>query len=406
MMVTRLKHEGIFMKTRKNLVAASFLLILIAFSSIGAAHAIEVTGTVSVQQVPSGLAYDPAKNEVFVVNTNAGTVSVISDSNNSVVATIPLGNPVPIGVATWIAYDSGTGELFVSLSFARNGKVAVISDSSNIVVDTITVGGEPEGVAYDPGKGEIFVANALSDVVSVISDKTDAVVANVTTEYGTSAIAYGRGEVFAANIPPNNRSNPTAESDTVSVISDSNNTVVANITVGNSPQSVAYDAGKNEMFVANLDSETISVISDKSNSVIKTLSVGNYPYMIAYDQPNGELFVTCSNGTGLVDPNSLVGTVSVISDNSNTVTANITLGGPRSSGAGVVYDSAKSEVFIADSFLGTVSVISDVAIITSVSPTPTVSEFSVQTLVLVTAVVAVVSVAFTVVSRRLRRFSC
>jgi YVTN family beta-propeller protein len=199
------------------------------------------------------VAYDPAKGEIFVVNTNAGTVSVISDTTNTVVATIPLGNPVPIGVASWIVYDSGRAELFVSLSFAYNGEVAVISDSNNSIVGKILVGGEPEGVVYDSAKGEIFVANALSKAVSVISDTTNTVVANVTVPYGTLAMAYdsGKGEIFATNLPPNNSSNPNASSNTISVISDSSNTAIATITVGSNPQGIAYDSGKNEIFVTN-----------------------------------------------------------------------------------------------------------------------------------------------------------
>ncbi|MGB6462713.1 MAG: hypothetical protein WBF38_00615, partial [Nitrosotalea sp.] len=39
-------------------------------------------------------------------------------------------------------------------------------------VATVPVGSNPEGVAYDSGKGEIFVANVATNSVSVISDST------------------------------------------------------------------------------------------------------------------------------------------------------------------------------------------------------------------------------------------
>lgn len=42
------------------------------------------------------------------------------------------------------------------------------------LVTTVNVGGEPSGVAYDSGMGEIFVANFHSNTVSVISDSTNA----------------------------------------------------------------------------------------------------------------------------------------------------------------------------------------------------------------------------------------
>jgi len=348
-------------------------------------HAIGVIGTVTVQQEPSGVAYDPAKGEIFVININAGTVSVISDNSNTVVATIPLGNPAPIGAASAIVYDSGKSELFVSLS----GEIVIISDSNNTVINKIPVVGQLEGLAYDSAKDEIFVANAMSTDVSVISDETDTVIASVTAPNGTLAIAYdsGKGEIFATNIPTPNHLNPYAVSNTISVISDNTNTVVANIKVGNSPEGITYDSTKNEIFVTNLDSETISVISDKSNTVIKTLTMSQYPYAIAYDSSQGELFVTCSNGTGLTDPLSVIGALSVISDSSNSVIENLTIGGSGSSGSGIAYDSVKGEVFVTNAFLGTVSVIS-IDSGPSSSPTPTIPEFSPAVTILIIAVIA------------------
>lgn len=378
----------------KSLVVASVFLILCAllFSNV---RAIVVTGTISVQEDPYGMAYDTAMNEIFVVNTNAGTVSVISDSNNTVVATIPLGNPVPIGVAYWIVYDSGKSELFVSLSFAGNGKVIIISDKSNTVVGEITVGGEPEDLAYDSAKGEIFVANALSNEVSIISDKTDTTTATVALPFGTSALTYdsGRGEIFATNIPPKNMSNPNASSNTVSVISDSSNQAVTNITVGSSPQGLAYDQGKNEVFVTNQGSQTVSVISDKNNRVVKTITMNGYPFPIAYDSSAGEILVISSNGTGLIDPYSVVGTVSVISDSSNTVISSVKLGGSGSSGSSIVYDSAKDEAFVSNSVLGTVTVVSDISS-GSASASPTVPELSSLAIILVMVVAGIIAVTF------------
>ncbi len=41
------------------------------------------------------------------------------------------------------------------------------------VTATIPVGTNPEGVAYDSGKGEIFVANSDSNSISVLSDSSN-----------------------------------------------------------------------------------------------------------------------------------------------------------------------------------------------------------------------------------------
>ena len=82
------------------------------------------------------------------------------------------------------------------------------------------------------------------------------------------ALAYDpvKGEVFVANVDSND----------TSVISDSSNEVVANVTVGSYPTGVAYDSAKEEIFVANVNqgNGTVSVISDTSNKVVAGVSVG------------------------------------------------------------------------------------------------------------------------------------
>src|SRR6266849_5149334 len=166
----------------------------------------------------------------------------------------------------------------------------------------------PAGIEYDSGKGEVFVADAAWDNVSVISDATNAIVANVRVGANPFGSAYdgGKGEVFAAN----------QASNTVSVMSDATNTVVATIDVGSYPTGVAYDSAKGEVFVSNQVSNNVSVISDATNSVVATVDVGAYPFGLAYDSAKGEVFVANANSNN----------VSVISDATNTVVATIAIG--------------------------------------------------------------------------------
>ena len=68
------------------------------------------------------------------------------------------GNALPWGCENSgpvsVAYDSGKGEIFVTNNGGNN--VSVISDSSNRVVASIPVGYAPDGVAYDSGKGVCY----------------------------------------------------------------------------------------------------------------------------------------------------------------------------------------------------------------------------------------------------------
>jgi YVTN family beta-propeller protein len=124
--------------------------------------------------------------EVFVGNSDADKVYVISDSTNAVVANVTL----PEGIVPRdFAYDSAMGEVFVAGGVGS--AIPVISDSSNKVVANVTVGTEPSGVAYDPAKGEVFVADTGSSAVSVISDAASSSTTTSSTapEFPSGAIA-------------------------------------------------------------------------------------------------------------------------------------------------------------------------------------------------------------------------
>src|SRR5208283_5793138 len=78
-----------------------------------------------------------------------------------------------------VAYDSGKGEVFVTNQAYNGNYVSVISDATNAVVANIPVGASPWGMAYDSGNGELYVANDGAQTVSVISDSSNSVVATI-----------------------------------------------------------------------------------------------------------------------------------------------------------------------------------------------------------------------------------
>jgi YVTN family beta-propeller protein len=266
-----------------------------------------VIATINVGSDPSEVAYDSIKGEIFVTNSLDSTVSVISDSNNTVVATVAVEN-----YPSAIAYDSSKGEIFVACS---HNSVSIISDSNNTVVATVAVGNNPKGMAYDYGKGEMFVTNAADNTVSVISDSNNMVVATVDmvpqpnldsslTQACAAAYDPEKGEIYVA----------ITDTQMVSVISDSTDAVIENISV-TIPQDIIYGSGTNNLFVLNRGSPyvsgLISIISDNSNTVVAKVDLQGFAYKIAYDSGTNEIFVTDANNT----------TVSVISLSSITYTS-------------------------------------------------------------------------------------
>ena len=71
---------------------------------------------------PWGLVYDPGVQAVFVTEDSSNGVSAISDANDQVASTSPVGNS-----PFYATYDPGRGEVLVTNLV--DGSVSVVSDS-------------------------------------------------------------------------------------------------------------------------------------------------------------------------------------------------------------------------------------------------------------------------------------
>ncbi|MGC2034542.1 MAG: YncE family protein, partial [Thermoplasmata archaeon] len=315
------------------------------------------------------------KGELFV--TDGNNVSVVNDSTNTVESTISIGNG-PAG----LAYDDAKGEIFVSRSNCPlyypcgEGSVSVISDRTDKVVATVpVVVGTPGAVAYDSGKGEIYVADSGIPVniegdrgsanLTVINDTSNKVVTSIPLNGSIAAggipgdIVYdpGKGELFVTAL-----GGPTGYQEIVDVINDTTNGVAAPIVPGESglnldyPGEAAYDAAQGEIWIAQSVEDSVAAINDTTDQVVASVSVGcPYPYSgsgpcayvlgVAYDDANGLVFVA--------DSYTLATNVTVVSSTTNGVVGNVVVGANSNL---LVYDSGQNEVF--GTTLGGVVVIS------------------------------------------------
>jgi len=96
---------------------------------------------------------------------------------------------------------------------------------------------------------------------------------------------------------------------------------------------------------------TVSVISDETNTVVSTITVDPLPGKMVYDSGKGEIFFIAGGSS-----------ISVISDTNNTVVADLT---PPIGPVDLAYDSAKGAIFICGYYFGfdadnrTICVLSD-----------------------------------------------
>lgn len=180
----------------------------------------------------------------------------------------------------------------------------------------VAVGVHPQGLAFNPVNGYAYVANQLSDDVSVISPEGEIVavidltrmdesISPVDVAVNTNPSSSNYGNVYVAGSIAN----------TVSVI-DIDHSVINRITVGNRPIAIAYNSQNDSVYVANIADNTLSVI-DNTYTVITTLPTGDSPRDVAINTSNGSIYVANSRRDDVTvydTSNALLTTVNGISD--------------------------------------------------------------------------------------------
>jgi YVTN family beta-propeller protein len=270
---------------------------------------------------------------------------------DSVISTIPVGTH-PQG----IAFDSANGNVYVANAFSNS--ISVISGSTNQVIATIPLSMQPRYIVFDSVNGNMYVAGVIVDVsptgqvsdtltLAVISSSTNQVIANVPIAGGSrqvgdiGGIAFdpANGNLYVTSILTDTAANVNL--DRVSVISTATNQVIATINISG-PGAVAFDPANDKVYVASGRSNSLFVIDPATNQAIAIIHLAVTD--IAFDPANGNLYTTGSNG------------VSVISSSTNQVISTIPIANPDR--RGIAYNSANGNMYVTNNADNSVSVIS------------------------------------------------
>jgi RHS repeat-associated protein len=248
-----------------------------------------VIATISVGHGPSGVAVLPNGLYVYVVNTADFTVSAISTSSNSVVATVSLSTTLlnPNGIAaspdgSFVYVTTETGPV----DRTPPATVQFISTASNTVTSAVTGFANAQGVVVSPDGSEVYVADQPGlSIINVATGTHSSVTLDSGTDPDTGiaissdgSVAYvaswgtsiGNGKIFVINLDTE--------------------TVTATINIGGSPEGVSLSTDGSTLYVVDA-SGSVTPIQTATNTALTSIPLSSSvaDSFGIFIQPGGDL---------------------------------------------------------------------------------------------------------------------
>ncbi len=252
---------------------------------------------------PTGIAYDPTDNNLYVTNpvqcnvdqiTMSGTITSIAGNSQQSDTPCSFGDGSGTGAhfnaPAGIAYDSATADLYVTDSgncairqvttagavttIAGNpgtcGQSPTFSDGSG----TSALFNHPEGIAYDPSNGALYVTDSKNCAIRQVT--TAGAVTTIAGNPGTCGFSNGSGTSALFNVPEG----LTYDSSNGNLyVVDSGNCAIRQVTLAGAVTTIAGN---------HLTCGQPPTWADGSGTSALFFS----PSFITYDSANDELYVT------------------------------------------------------------------------------------------------------------------
>ncbi len=213
----------------------------------------------------------------YIANFGSGNVSVIDLSNNTVIATLPVGSQ-PFGVAI---HPTGSK---VYISNLGSNTISVINTYTNMVIATITGMNAPNQILMHPNGNKLYVINTSINSVRVINTLTNTVQATIPVGNSPQGLCLSpdASKLYVSNLNSNN----------ISVINTATNTVSYNINSVPSPLNLTISKDGLKLLVVSFSASDIKVVSTVSNNVIATIpATGTIPAGMQVTKDGTKLYV-------------------------------------------------------------------------------------------------------------------
>jgi DNA-binding beta-propeller fold protein YncE len=217
-----------------------------------------------------------SNGSVFIANTAAGTVEVVDGQHLRHLVTIP-GCPEASGVLA----AQGEGLVFAAARGA--GKLLMIDDMLTTVLREVAVGARPNGLAWDPLRKHLLVADVQDNTARLVDPQARQVIAAATLPGRPRWAVYDRaGDRFLVNI---------REPALVAVLSASTFAPVGQVPVsGVGPHGLDLDQEGRRAFVA-CDGGTVVTLDTSNGSEVARVPIAGAPDAIWHNHRLSRLYV-------------------------------------------------------------------------------------------------------------------
>jgi YVTN family beta-propeller protein len=232
-------------------------------------------GPDKIGSYPGGFAIDEKHGVIYVALNRNNTIGVVNINNKQLEAQIPVGiAPYSVIIKKNKAYITNWGGRQPNSSdmtgnssgstvvidkrtgIASTGTVSVINLAVKKVINEIEVNLHPSGMVLSPDSSLLYIANANSDLVSVIDTKSDKVIRTISPK-------------------------PMEE-----------------LPFGSTPNDLAIDPDGKTLYIANGGDNLLAVYDLSKNKLKGLIPTGWYPSTVSLSKDGNKLFVSNMKGIG------------------------------------------------------------------------------------------------------------